>query len=168
MSCERIFRAAVALALGLALAGCTMVDSNDRVDVVGPPEAQFPPVAAFLEHRCGSLDCHGKVGRNLRIYGSYGLRLDPHGLTVGGPTTPDEIEADYRSVVALEPELMTEVVMNHGKDPELLTFYRKPRGLESHKGGMLIKKDDDQDRCLRSWLASAVDTTSCTAALMTP
>jgi hypothetical protein len=166
MKGEKFFAALIAI--GLALAGCTMVDSNDRIEVEGPPEAQFPPVAAYLVHRCGSLDCHGQVGRNLRIYGRYGLRLDPQGLTNGSPTSPAEIEADYRSVVALEPEIMAEVVADHGNDPERLTFYRKPRGLESHKGGTLIQKNDAQDLCIRSWLASAVDTTSCTAALMTP
>jgi hypothetical protein len=159
---------AVALGLGLAVAGCTMVDSNDRVEIEGPPESQFPAVAAFLVHRCGSLDCHGEVGRNLRLFGRYGLRLDPKSITNGGPTTQDEIEADYRSVVAIEPEIMAAVVADHGSDPERLTFYRKPRGLESHKGGTLIQQGDDQDRCIRSWLAGAVDTTSCTAALKTP
>ena len=101
---------AIALtALGLAggATGCVMVDSGDQINVVGPSgkdfATQFPPLGAFLVHRCGSLDCHGEVGRNLRIYGKDGLRLDPHGLTNGSPTSADEYEADYRSVVALEP-----------------------------------------------------------------
>ena len=32
-------------------------------------------------HRCGSLDCHGQTGRNLRIWGCEGMRLDPHGAS---------------------------------------------------------------------------------------
>ncbi|HVY47824.1 MAG TPA: hypothetical protein VHB21_18175 [Minicystis sp.] len=151
-----------------AIVGCTMVNADDTIDVRGPPEDQFQPVALYLVHRCGSLDCHGEPGRNLRLYGQYGLRLDRGALTNGGPTTPDEIEADYRSVVALEPEIMTEVVHDHGKDPQQLTFYRKPRGLEHHKGGTLIKAGDPQDVCIRSWLASSTDVASCQAALDTP
>jgi hypothetical protein len=159
--------AIAALAI-LSLPACTMVDSGDEIDVVGPPEAEFPPVGAFLVHRCASLDCHGEVGRNLRIYGRYGLRLDPKGVTNGSPTSAAEYDADYRSVVALEPEIMAEVVHDHGAHPERLTFYRKPRGLEAHKGGALIQAGDDQDTCIRSWLAGAVDTTSCQSALTTP
>jgi hypothetical protein len=169
---EKIFAALIALSLGALATSCVMVDSGDQIEVVGPSgndiATQFPPLGAFLIHRCGSLDCHGEVGRNLRIYGKDGLRLDPQGLTNGSPTSADEYEADYRSVVALEPEIMAEVVHDHGANPERLTFYRKPLGLEFHKGGRLIAKGDVQDKCIRSWLAGAVDTTSCTAALAAP
>jgi hypothetical protein len=167
-----MIRAAVALALLALPLGCVMVDSADTVEVVGPSgndiATQFPPLGAFLIRRCGTVDCHGQVGRNLRLYGRDGLRLDPHGLTNGSPTSADEYEADYRSVVALEPEIMAEVVHDHGKNPERLTFYRKPLGLESHKGGRLIAKGDVQDQCIRSWLAGAVDTTACSEALAAP
>jgi hypothetical protein len=52
-------------------------------------------------------------------------------------------------------------------DPTPLTFYRKPTGIEHHKGGTLIQpptadqNGDDQDTCIRSWLVGNVDTSAC-------
>lgn len=149
----------------LAVAGCVSLgtDADARVTIDAPPPsgADFKPVGLFLVHRCGSLDCHGQIGRNLRIYGEYGLRLDPMGVPSGGLTTADELDADYRSVVALQPELMNEVVASGGADPTVLTFYRKPTGIEHHKGGTLIQPGDDQDVCITSWLAGQADKTAC-------
>ena len=49
---------------------------------------------------------------------------------------------------------MSQVVDDHhGEHPELLTFVRKARGTEAHKGGTLITPGDDQDVCITSWLA---------------
>lgn len=139
-----------------------------RVAIAGPDEASFPPVAAFLEHRCGTLDCHGQIGRNLRLYGYDGLRLAAADLPGGAPTTSDEIDADFRSVTGLEPELLNAVVAEGGAHPERLTLVRKGRGTEHHKGGALVMPGDAQDRCLLGWLAGAVDDTACADALETP
>jgi hypothetical protein len=79
-------------------------------------------------------------------------------------STPDELDATYRSAVALEPEIMIEVVLG-AAPPEALTLIRKPRGTEHHKGGTLITVGDDQDNCMTSWLAGQVDTTACAKAL---
>ena len=79
----------------------------------------------------------------------------------GRTTTPDEHQATYQSLVGLEPTVMSEVVASHGQDPELLTFVRKARGQEAHKGGALIMPGDDQDVCITSWLAGATDTIAC-------
>ena len=68
-------------------------------------------------------------------------------------------------MVGLEPELMNEVVAGGGMSPALLTFYRKPTGIEHHKGGVLIASGDDQDNCILSWLAGSVDKTACAAAI---
>jgi len=152
----------------LAAACAAAPDREQRVAIVGPDRAAFPPVAAFLEHGCGTLDCHGQIGRNLRLYGFDGLRLDAADVPGGQPTTIDEIDADYRSVVGLEPELMAAVVADGGARPERLTLVRKGRGSEHHKGGALIKVGDAQDRCLLGWLANAVDLTACADALQTP
>jgi len=158
--------AAVAL---LSPAGCVILgtDAAARTDITNPPPggADFKPVGLFLVHRCGSLDCHGQVGRNLRIYGDFGLRLDPKGVPSGGLTTPAELDADYQAVVSLEPELMNEVVASGGMNPASLTFYRKPTAIEHHKGGQVIQLGDDQDTCILSWLASAVDKTACANAV---
>jgi hypothetical protein len=101
--------------------------------------------------RCGTIDCHGTAYRNLRIYGSGGLRWSP-GDRPFMPlcNTPDEIAQDYLSVVGLEPETMSAVVA--GADPSMLTMVRKARGTEAHKGGRIWTQGDDSDTCLTSWL----------------
>jgi hypothetical protein len=152
--------------------GCVMLnpDGNARTDLSMinlPSGADFKPVGLFLGHRCGTLDCHGQVGRNLRIYGREGLRLSPMDQPGGLPTTPEELDADYRSAVALEPEIML-VVVAGAAPPDALTLIRKPRGEEHHKGGTVITVGDDQDNCMTSWLAGNVDTTACANALKYP
>jgi hypothetical protein len=102
------------------------------------------------------------------------MRLDPEAVPIcsvplgGSSTTPDEHQATYRSLVGLEPAVMSAVVAAHGAHPELLTFVRKARGLEAHKGGVLITPGDDQDECITSWLAGSTDITACANALGYP
>jgi hypothetical protein len=152
--------------LPFVVAACASApDGKARVAIVAPSETSFPSVATFLEQRCGTLDCHGQVGRNLRLYGFDGLRLDPTDVPGVRATTADEILADYESVTGLEPEILAQVVQDGGAQPERLTLVRKARGTDRHKGGALITPGDAQDRCLTSWLASAVDETACAAAL---
>jgi hypothetical protein len=140
------------------------------IDAPDGSEAEFGPVGNYLDHRCGTLDCHGSMARDLRIYGCYGLRLNPNdvpGCTLL-PTTPDEHTATYRSLVGLQPEVMSEVVQGNGTQPELLTFVRKARGTETHKGGQLITPGDVQDTCIVSWLAGDTDVNACIRALAYP
>jgi hypothetical protein len=173
---KSVTAAAALLGGGCALAGCTTVPSDLRIGMDEPnaSEAEFAPVANFLDHRCGSLDCHGQIGRNLRIFGCEGMRLDLTDipqcsrLLGGRATTPAEHQATYRSLVGLEPTLMSFVVDHRGQDPELLTFVRKARGTESHKGGALITPGDPQDNCITSWLAGNTDTTACASAIGFP
>lgn len=154
------------VAMGLACAASP--DPNRRVPIVAPTLDSFPPVSAFLEHRCGSLDCHGQLSRNLRLLGFEGLRLDPADVPGGRPTSDAEVGANYDSVVGLEPEVMAAVVVDGGAHPERLSLVRKGRGTEHHKGGALVVIGDAQDRCLTSWLGAGVDGDACTEALTTP
>ena len=171
----------VALAAALVAGGvssCSAVPADQRIGIDAPSgsEDQFgKPVGDYLDHRCGSLDCHGQMSRNLRIWGCEGMRYDSESLPGcsppplgGGRTTPAEHFATYRSLVGLEPTVMSEVVNGHGAHPELLTFVRKARGLEAHKGGALITPGDDQDVCITSWLAGHTDTTACGNAVLYP
>jgi hypothetical protein len=170
--------ATVLVLSGLAafVCSCSQAPSDDRIGILAPTSAEkaFGSVANLLEHRCGSLDCHGQPTRNLRIYGCEGMRLSPGDVSIcnrtkgGRQTTPDEHQATYRSLVGLEPTVMSEVVANQGRDPELLTFVRKARGTESHKGGMLFTPGDDQDNCVTSWLAGRTNLTACGNALKIP
>jgi hypothetical protein len=165
-----------ALLLAVALtAGCSGVQQEQiGIDAPSDSEQEFGPVGDYLEHRCGSLDCHGQVGRNLRIWGCEGMRLDPtdipscNRLLGGRPTTPQEHQATYRSLVGLEPNVMSAVVEGHGQDPELLTFMRKATGLEAHAGGQLIAQGDDQYDCIVSWLAGNTDLAECAMAISNP
>lgn len=167
---------AVAAALASAVASCSAVPGAGRVGIDAPngSEGQFGLVADYLDHRCGSLDCHGQVGRNLRIWGCEGMRLDPKAIPVcsvplgGSQTSPAEHQATYRSVVGLEPAVMTKVVDGNGANPELLTFVRKPTGLEAHKGGTLITPGDDQWVCITSWLAGQTEESACAKAISYP
>jgi hypothetical protein len=166
---------AVAVALGVtgAVASCSAVPADSRIGVVAPVDgAPFVPVADYLGFRCGSLDCHGQPGRNMRVWSCAGMRLNPNNVSFCGGandpkmpfTTPQEYEATYRSVVGLEPTVMSTVVAGHAAHPELLTMVRKARGLEAHKGGVLITPGDAQDVCITSWLAGNVNVDECTSA----
>jgi hypothetical protein len=167
--------AGVLVAIGVGAAACSGVQEQSiGVDAPSGSEEQFGPVADYLEHRCGSLDCHGQVGRNLRVWGCQGMRLDPNDIPscnrlIGGNlTTPAEHQATYRSLVGLEPAVMSAVVQGQGQDPELLTFVRKACGIEPHAGGQLITLGDDQYGCITSWLAGNTDATLCVDALTFP
>ena len=163
------------VAVAIAAAACQFASADLRTGVVGPDLGQFETagVADYMDHRCGSLDCHGQSTRNLVMWGCNGLRFDPDetGLipgcraSGGQSTTTEEYEASYRSLVGLEPAVMTAVAGSGGQHPELLTFIRKARGWDAHKGGALVVPGDDQDVCLTSWLAGNADQTACTNAL---
>lgn len=120
------------------ITACASVPADARIGIDAPSAAvdQFGPVGDFLTWRCGSLDCHGTVGRNFRVWGCDGMRLQPGDIPEcikrlnGRPTTADEYQETYRSLVALEPAVMSFVVDDGAKHPELLTFIRKSRGEE--------------------------------------
>lgn len=129
-----------------------------------PSRGHFPAVAGALERRCATLDCHGRPERNLRLYSGIGLRLASSDVSGSGSTTEAEHDASYESVVGLEPEALSVVVSEGGEAPDRLTLVRKARGAEAHKGGARITPGDDADRCVTSWLASAVDEAACARA----
>jgi len=159
----------------VAIVACQFAPADERTGIDAPDLGQFETagVADFMDHRCGSLDCHGQATRNLVMWGCYGLRDDvnevglaPGCRASGGVNTqPAEYEASYRSLVGLEPAVMSAVVAGGGANPELLTFIRKARGWDAHKGGALVVPGDDQDTCMTSWLAGNTSSTACQNAL---
>ncbi len=151
-----------AAALSLLLAACGSAREDGPLEA--PDRATFPQVEDALARRCGTLDCHGRRERNLRLYGASGLRLDPSHIPGVDDTTEAEYDASYRSVVGLEPELIRAVVAEQGRDPERLTLVRKARGLEHHRPGPILRAGDAADRCLISWLASVIDEARCAEA----
>jgi hypothetical protein len=168
-----IIRASIAV---LVLTACSEEASDTRFGITAPnaSEEAWGPVSDFLNHRCGSLDCHGSPERNLQIWGCQGMRLSPGDASIcsrakgGRRTTPEEHAATYRSLVALEPATMSAVVENQGASPELLTFVRKARGSEAHKGGALIVPGDAQDVCITSWLSGQTNLKACSDAFVQP
>jgi hypothetical protein len=59
------------------------------------------------------------------------------------------------------------VVESGGQDADLLSFVRKARGEEAHKGGTLIVPGDDQDQCITSWLSGSTNSSACQQAIET-
>jgi hypothetical protein len=166
------FRLAVLLALlgaGVTVA-CTTAPTDDRFVATPPDRASFPAVADMLVRRCGTLDCHGMTARNLRVFGQGGLReaedARPNAFT--DKTTVAEYDEDYASVVGLEPELISQVVADHGANPDRLTLIRKARGTEHHKGLTIFTEGSCGDVCLTSWLAGKVNADDCTGAISDP
>jgi hypothetical protein len=161
------------LATGLALAALACFGEAVEMRpeprfLQAPPRASFEPVADALQVTCGTLDCHGQTGRNLRLYGERGLRLDPRSNSAEGVTTAAEYEANFWAIVGLEPEALSAVVRDQGTDPQRLTLVRKARGTDEHTGGALMKRGDDLDLCLTSWLAGTVRTAACEAIALAP
>ena len=116
-------------------------------------------VQGMLARKCGTLDCHGSIGRSLRIFSQYGLRLvDDAGATSGGPqaTSPAEVFANYISAISVQPELTSKVFYGL-EDPHALLLLRKPLALERHKGGQVLQSGDRGDLCLTSWLQDGLE-----------
>jgi hypothetical protein len=159
----------LAITISITFAAALVVACNDSESKIDPATAlsgpAFRPVALVLIDRCGTLDCHGSKYRNMRLFGMGSGRLAPGDRPDAPGTTQDEVDRDYESVVALEPDVIRVVVAEGGREPERLTFIRKARNTEAHKGGQAIGPGDPADACITSWLKSAVDTASCLSAV---
>jgi hypothetical protein len=176
MKIARLF--AVALACGVVACGDLGPEIND---IAAPPfdPNVFRSFSAVMERRCGTLDCHGHTSRPMKIYGQYGLRRfevqgspnveDYAEYYSGGkePTTLAELEDNYRSICALEPELIAQVYAKKSP-PDVLTIVRKARLREKHKGGPIWNQGDPGDVCMINWLTGNTDTTQCEVELSQP
>jgi hypothetical protein len=169
--------AAAIVAMGVA---CSSFDQGAVTEVTGPDFGEFSvnnvdggaSVDAVLEQRCGSLDCHGQMGRALRLFSQQGLRLisqDAANVPGGSPTTGTELVANYQAVIGLQPELMTEVVQGNAP-PTSLLLLRKPLQLERHKGGPVLVADGNAYNCIVSWLGGPTQFSAhaCELALTAP
>ncbi len=160
-------------AVCLVMACSSSPSTSDKFTVSGPNPGDFSTtvggVDPVFERHCGSFDCHGNTARALRIYSQNGLRLPNEGgvLPGGAATTPDEVSANYRSIIAVEPEQMNSVVKSSG-DPYSLLILKKPLLIETHKGGTVMIKGDDTEKCITGWVKGTVDKNVCTAAAQLP
>ena len=141
--------------------------SSERALLSAPSRADFSDVGNALELRCGTLDCHGQAGRSLRLYGYGGLRLSAAETPNGDPTTDQELDACYASLVGLEPETLSNVATGRA-DPNELTLVRKMRGSERHKGGQQARQGDALDRCVVRWLTTQYDPAPCADVINAP
>jgi hypothetical protein len=160
---------AASVVLALAVFGCggDLASSDAVAQLSVPSRSDFPPVADAMQLHCGTLDCHGQVGRNMRLYGQYGLRLGPKDDPLTEPTSDAEYDASYASIVGLEPEVESNVFLQKA-EPELLTMVRKARGIEKHKGGQLVTAGDALDTCMVGWLTGAPNANACSTVTSTP
>ncbi len=158
---------ALHVAFALFVVAACATETGGSTNAITPPDrATFPAVSDLLARRCGSLDCHGQVSRNFRLYSAEGLRLDPNARPTSktNTTTPAEYDQTYASLIGLEPEIIGAVV-TEGSQPERLTLVRKARGVDHHKGNTLMNPGDEEDLCLTSWLTGHADPATCTKAL---
>ena len=168
----RTLGAWLSLASVASIVACASSVSKDdgslrKTTILAPDQGQFAAVSPMLERRCGTLDCHGQQGRPLRIYSGRGLRLpNDGGFGPGqGDTTAEEITANYRAVIGLEPEQLTRVVAGV-IPPRNLLLLLKPLNLGSHKGGPAFAPTGDPgETCLNTWIQGAVDPAACNRAI---
>jgi len=172
---------AAIVAPGAALSCAATPDPSSTVSLLEPSYADFvgggtngSGVHTFLENQCGTLDCHGQVGRPLRLYSVDGLRApNDAGLVSGaGAETSAELYANFLSVISLQPEEMNGVIEGLAPPTQLLLL-QKPMGLVSHKGGIRILSGDPMYTCLTTWLEApsgeaTFDTAACTQAAALP
>ncbi len=159
-----VIAATIFAAVGsVAAGGCKKYTSNTASDLILPDENQFKQlngVNDFMTQRCAALDCHGQIGRPLRLYSSNGLRLEdgPNGSRIAGPTSDKEKKENYYAVVGLEPEGLTQVAVvasEGGQFCDILLF-KKPLDIKNggvrHKGGPIIRSGDNGWNCITTWV----------------
>jgi len=167
----RIVAALGAVGLTVAPSGCSndldSTSAGSSSSLSAPPRQGFELVADAMQLHCGTLDCHGQLGRDMRLFGQFGLRLDPAFNPLTQPTSVAEYDASYASVVGLEPEAMSSVVRLEAP-VDSLAMIRKARGIEGHKGGQLVIVGDPLDRCMVTWLVGPLDMAACSTVVGTP
>jgi hypothetical protein len=165
-------RFALGLSLAASVGSCAIASAP-----AGEPIGQLPSkdsfiqsgVSEFMEKRCGSLDCHGQVGRPLRLYSQWGLRKEPgdKGARNSAPTTALERDENYYSVAGLEPENLATCFATKGADFKQFQLLKKPLDIAGlgvrHKGGPVLRANQ-QDAgwlCLYGWASGDLDAKQC-------
>ncbi|HEX3594336.1 MAG TPA: hypothetical protein VHU80_04520 [Polyangiaceae bacterium] len=145
----------------LMLGACAGPKDGQTETLQMPDSMTFPLVSTALEVRCGTLDCHGNIDRNLRMYGIYGVRAEPKDVSGMGATTLDEDQLNYESLVSIAPEPLSAIVKTHGQGFDHWIVVTKGTNAENHKGNQRMKKGDPTYVCLSSWVLGAVDMNAC-------
>jgi len=168
MSTRALAVLAAAASMVMACASSPDDSYTPRVAVLGLDRVSYEAmVHPVVERQCGSVDCHGKLPRGMRVYGEGGLRL---GTTVG-KTTSEEAQATYVSIVGLEPEKTSELTARTPRsaaDAYDLLLLAKPLTRERHRGGLSLRMGEPAEQCISSWLLGTVDANACSSALPRP
>lgn len=146
---------------------CSSVDANHVSQIAFPNRDEFKSaVSPFMEKRCGALDCHGQIGRPLRLYSQFGLRMKagPNGTRDTSPTTDAELTENYFAVIGIEPEDISDSLLSQGAYNDFLLL-KKPLSIEGggvrHKGGPVLRGGDTGFDCLYSWISGKVNAANC-------
>lgn len=134
--------------------GCTNTEQSEISITVGDETAYALYVEPYVTLRCGSLDCHGDMGRALRLYGGAGLRLQPE--LRGDFTSAEENRANVLAFAGISPEV------GAGADPTqhlaLLKGLAVSAGGLAHVGGDVWASTDEPGyRCILAWLRGQTD-----------
>jgi hypothetical protein len=124
------------------LVACGGTNGTDSVSAADSSEAYVADVHPILERRCSTLDCHGDPGRPLRLYAETGLRAADS--LRGQPITVDELAANVRSLLAVDPET----------PPAQSMLLTKPLagGIDHVGGDIWVNVDEPQPACFLGWL----------------
>jgi hypothetical protein len=155
---------ALCACLLVGIAGCSGPKDGQVTTLEMPDDMTFPPVSDMLEVSCGTLDCHGAIDRNFRLYGFYGVRLSRDDVTGLGSTSVDEYQANYVSLISVAPEALRAIVASHGQGFDHWIVITKGTNAEVHKGGQRMKPNSPAYNCLKSWVLGAVDMNACSDA----
>ncbi len=137
--------------LMLTLLVCPLLACNDTAieqeALVLGDEASFrTELQTYVGYRCSSLDCHGDMGRMLRVYAEQGLRLDV-GLR-DKSISIEEIRDTLRSFAAFD-----DLTIPIRQNPILLKALAPSAGGMAHKGGDVWESREDPGYlCLLAWL----------------
>ncbi len=150
-------RTVLAIAV-LVAAGCTDTTISEVPQTVGDTLTYQSQVQTYLGYRCGSLDCHGDMGRPLRLFALRGLRandgLRDFGLSV------DEVGHNLLSIAAFDT--LDEAA---AQNQLLLKGLATSAGGMAHVGGDVWDSTDAPGyQCLLTWLSGEADSETARAA----
>jgi len=141
-----------------ALMGCNDTGIEEVPLTVGDSASYATEVQTYVGYRCASLDCHGDMGRTLRIYAERGLRGQDV-LRNQRISTP-EIEENLLSFAAFDS--LGGPIAEH---QILLKALAVSAGGMAHEGGAVWSDTDAPGyRCVAAWLSGLSTDTAAQAA----
>lgn len=146
------------LLLAVVMASCTDTDASETPLTLGDTAFYETDVQDYVGYRCGSLDCHGDMGRSLRIYAKDGLRKSD--ALRRQPMSLEEIDDN---VAALSVFSRFDAVDQSFSLTKALSV---GSGGMAHEGDPVWQdRNDEGYLCLAGWLAGTSPASACANAL---